>query len=115
VSSETKKILLIGAKGYDRAKEGLRLDCMPWDKLPKISNVRDYDVLIINLLSISTEADRQKVDWKKFNELLDFRAASDILAHEGKIVVLGDPRFEIPTRKTSGTKEFLNWTGATFR
>ena len=90
------------------------MNCVTWDKLSDIPNVRDYDVLVINLLSIKTEADRKKVDWVKFNELLSFHAASDILTHEGKIFVLGDPRFEIPKSKTEGAKQFLDWTGATF-
>jgi hypothetical protein len=114
MSSETRKILLIGAKGYDRAKEGLRLDCVTWDKLSDILNVRDYDVLVINLLSIKSVAERKKVDWKKFDELLDFRATSDILVHEGEIFVLGDPRFEIPIPNEKIIKPFVDWTGATF-
>ena len=110
MSSDAKKILLIGAKGYDRDKEGLRLKCVSWDKLSSIRNVRDYDVLVINLLSIKTTAERNKVDWKVFSKLLDFRAASDILNHGGEIIVLGDPRFNIldPILDT----EFLDWTGA---
>jgi hypothetical protein len=62
MSLETRKLLLIGAKGYDRSKEGLRLDCVPWDSLSRISNLRDYDTLVINLLSIKTEDERRKVD-----------------------------------------------------
>jgi len=114
MGSETRKLLLIGATGYDRVKDGLRLDCVSWDELSGIQNVRDYDVLVLNLLSIGTDAARKKVDWEKFNELLDFPATSDILTHKGRIIVLGDPRFEIPNLRESGTKKFLNWTGATF-
>jgi hypothetical protein len=112
VSSETKKILLIGAKGYDRAKEGLRVNCVTWDKISTISNVRDYDVLVINLLSIKTTAERKKVNWEKFNKLLDFHATSDIISHEGEIIIVGDPRFKILDELIA--KEFLDWTGATF-
>jgi hypothetical protein len=112
MSSDAKKILLIGAKGYDRDKEGLRLKCIPWDKLSVITNVRDYDVLIINLLNIKTDAERKTVDWVKFNSILNFKAAADILIHGGEIIVLGDPRFDIldPLLQT----EFLDWTGAKF-
>jgi len=124
MGSETRKLLLIGASGYDRAKEGLRLDCVNWGELSVVQNVRDYDVLVLNLLSIATEAARKKVDWARFNELLDFPAASDILTHNGTIVVLGDPRFEIPKLgartnpfplEGAGTKPFLEWTGAAFK
>jgi hypothetical protein len=114
MSSETKKLLLIGATGYDRAKDGVRLDCVSWDKIASVHNVRDYDVLILNLLSIGTHSARNKVNWEKFNVLLDFHAASDILMNNGKIVVLGDPRFEIPDLNVAGRKSFTDWTGATF-
>jgi hypothetical protein len=114
MSTKTRKLLLIGATGYNRTKDELRLDCVSWDELSKIANVRDYDVLVLNLLSISTEDARKKVDWAKFDTLLDFCAASDILTHEGRIVVLGDPRFQIPGPDGKGTKSFLEWTGAAF-
>jgi hypothetical protein len=114
MGSQTRKLLLIGATGYERSKDGLRLDCVSWDKIGEIENVRDYDVLVLNLLSIGTEAARRKVDWDKFNKLLDFPAASDILTHRGRIIVLGDPRFEILNLNESGRLKFLNWTGATF-
>jgi hypothetical protein len=113
MGSQTRKLLLIGASGYGRTKDGLRLNCVGWDELAQIPNVRDYDVLVLNLLSIATEEAKKKVDWDKFNELLDFPAATDILTHKGRIVVLGDPRFEI-TLKDKRTKRFLEWTGAGF-
>lgn len=114
MGSQTRKLLLIGATGYDRNKDGLRLDCVGWDKLCEIANVRDYDVLVLNLLSIATEAARKKVDWAKFSELLDFPSATDILTHSGTIVVLGDPRFEIPKPKGTELTPFTEWTGANF-
>ena len=114
MGSHTRKLLLIGATGYDRAKDGFRLDCVNWDELSTVQNVRDYDVLILNLLRINTEAARAKVDWQKFNQLLDFPAASDILTHEGAVVILGDPRFDIPRLNGKGMKPFLEWTGAEF-
>ena len=94
MSHKGRKLLLIGAEGYDRNKDGLRLDCVSWDRLSDVQNVRDYDVLVLNLLSINTEEARSKIDWQLFNRLLDFRAASDILMNKGTIVVLGNPRFE---------------------
>jgi hypothetical protein len=114
MSSNARKILLIGAKGYDRDKEGLRLKCVPWDKLTAIANVRDYDTLVIDLLSIKTAAQRKLVNWDQFNNLLDFQAASGILNHEGEIIVIGDPRFTIPDSRSLDGKEFLDWTGAKF-
>lgn len=114
MSAQGKKLLLIGATGYDRAKDGLRLDCVRWDRLSDVQNVRDYDVLVLNLLSIRTETARTNVDWTKFNQLLDFPAASDILIHKGQIVILGDPRFQFNLMDGAGLHPFLEWTGAHF-
>src|SRR5262245_57359430 len=103
MESQTRKLLVIGARGYDRNKDGLRLDCVSWNKIADIGNVRDYDVLVLNLLNIATTTARNQVDWARFSELLNFSTASDILIHEGRIVVIGDPRFDIPGIKESGT------------
>src|SRR5690242_2019132 len=114
MAAETRKLLLIGATGYDRVQDGLRLDCIPWDKLSEVASVRDYDVLVLNLLSIASAEARAKVDWNKFTQLLDFSAATDVLTHQdGKIIILGDPRFEIPSPR-GGPQAFLSWTGADF-
>jgi len=114
MAAATRKLLLIGAAGYDRVQDGLRLDCVPWSDLSKVASVRDYDVLAIDLLSIDSAEARAKVDWTKFNQLLDFSAATHVLAHQdGKMIILGDPRFEIPGVKGE-TQPFLSWTGALF-
>ena len=91
----------------------MRLDCIPWTNLSEIISVRDYDIVVLNLLSIALPETRAKVDWRKFNQLLDFSAATDVLTHNGKIIILGDPRFEIPNLQ-GGTQQFLCWTGADF-
>jgi hypothetical protein len=112
MASNSKKLLLLGATGFERNKEGLRLDCMGWEELGRIENVRDYDVLVLNLLKLKTEQARKKVDWTRFRRLFDFRATTDILEHEGKIVMVGDPRFEIPSEPiVSKPVQFLYWTG----
>ena len=115
MSSKGRKLLLIGATGYGRDKDGLRLDCVSWDRLSDVQNVRDYDVLVLNLLSIRTADARSKIDWAWFKQLLDFCAASDILMHKGTIVVLGDPRFEFIVIDGREPHPFLEWTGAHFR
>ena len=113
MTSGIRKLLLIGATGYDRVDDGLRLDCVPWAELSAVASVRDYDVLVLNLLSIASADDRAKVDWGRFTQLLDFSAATDVLTHDGKMVILGDPRFEIPGPKGE-LQHFLSWTGADF-
>ena len=50
--SRTRKIALLGAKGYEQKTETELIDCFLWKDLSKIRNVRDYDDLILDLLPI---------------------------------------------------------------
>ncbi|MDB6058053.1 MAG: hypothetical protein JWO95_1897 [Verrucomicrobiales bacterium] len=115
MGNKKQKVLLLGADGYSRTRDDVRVECFTWDKLFRIENLRDYDGLLLNLIPLSDEVARAKVDWKRFHALLDFCAASDILQHNGTIVVLGDPRFDIPPLTGSQDVPFLDWTGAFFR
>jgi hypothetical protein len=114
-----RKVILIGARGYERVHEGVRVECFPWDKIIKIKNIRDYDTVILNLLPLRNEASRKAVSWSVFLRLLDFTSAMDILVNGGAIVVVGDPRFDVPVeqskKKNSQPKlPFLAWTGINF-
>src|SRR5206468_9181711 len=62
MSANSKKLLIIGSANYGRDKEGMRIDCIPWEKLSGLQNVSDYDLLLINLLGLRTEAERKIVD-----------------------------------------------------
>ncbi len=130
------KVLLLGAKGYERTTDSVRLDCLLWENLNKLKNIRDYDLIILNLLAIPSREAQEQVDWDVFVRHLDFSSAIGILLNGGKIIVVGDPRFTIPTKtdeELSNTVEdteqsslmlsipnfsteqpFLNWTGANF-
>ena len=44
MSANSKKILIIGSANYDRSKEGIRIECIPWQKLSGLQNVSDYDL-----------------------------------------------------------------------
>jgi hypothetical protein len=115
MSANSKKLLILGSANYDRYKEGMRIDCVPWEKLSVLQNVSDYDLLLVNLLGLKEEGTRKKVDWARFQALFDFVATSDVLTHSGEIVILGDPRFSIPHRKEDGKQRpFLYWTGINF-
>ncbi len=53
--------------------------------------------------------------WDAFRQILDRPTASQILHSQGRIIVLGDPRFSIPTPNAQGGEEpFLSWTGLVF-
>lgn len=118
-----KKVILIGAEGYERADDSTRVDCFGWTSIGKIKNIRDYDTLIINVLGLKEDTKREQIDWECFCGLLDFHAARDILQHDGEIIVVGDPRFHVPTGEGSAEggpdaeeeEDFLNWTDISFR
>ena len=52
MSANSKKILIIGSANYDTSKEGIRIECIPWQKLSGLQNVSDYDLLLVNLLCL---------------------------------------------------------------
>ncbi len=129
MAERRRKVVLIGAKGYERADDSLCVDCLPWTNIRKLQNIRDYDVVILNLLSLTSKQSREEVDWAAFVTLLDFHSTMDILMNGGMIIVIGDPRFPItatpsdPKAKKEKLKEkegvdaaqaFLAWTGVKF-
>jgi hypothetical protein len=106
------KIALIGARGYERTAPQ-RVDCFAWEKLPSNLNLRDYDTVIIDLLSLPS---KNSVDWLIFEQILSLSVAIDILKSSGQVILIGDPRFSIPVKGSPTDKErpFLFWTGLTF-
>ena len=126
MAKRNQKVVLMGAKGFQRTTEGVQVDCFLWSQIGKIKNIRDYDTVILDLISLCTSESRQSVDWKKFSGLLDFHNTADILMNGGMIIVVGDPRFSIDpekkdkhakkTRKADEQKSrpFLEWTGVDF-
>ena len=118
-----KKVIIIGAEGYERIDETTRVECFSWTNIKKIKNIRDYDTLIINLLALKDDAKREQVDWEAFSEDLNFHAARDILQHDGEVIVVGDPRFRIPIEdegvqgesESKQEQDFLNWTDISFK
>jgi hypothetical protein len=119
------KLALLGASGYQRLSAQHRVDCFPWEKIDTIDNLRDYDTVVVDLLSLRSNSSRPttvsgaSIDWEAFRRVLNPMSMRDILG-EGSIIVVGDPRFNI--RCNEGTKEtpayytkpFLGWTGIKF-
>lgn len=110
-----EKIALIGALGYQRQSADLQLDCFPWDKVADIGNLRDYDVVLLDLLSLEQVT---TVDWSSLFNSLNPQSMAQILGPGGRIIVIGDPRFSIRRRSPNGREDieepFLAWTGVNF-
>lgn len=117
-----RKVLLVGAKGYQQTGEGVRVDCCLWTEIKKVSNIRDYDTIILDLLDFKIDKDRETVDWELFHHCLNFQNIMDILLNSGAIIIIGDPRFSIPILKDIEEKQskdktdqpFLQWSGIKF-
>jgi hypothetical protein len=130
MASRKRKVILIGAKGFQRTTEGVHVDCFLWSQVGKVKNIRDYDTVILDLLSLPSDEARGKVSWGKFFSLLDFHSTVDILQNGGMIVVIGDPRFRVSRTESDPKKQrarkkgepeeetedlpFLQWSGVDF-
>ena len=90
------------------------MDCFSWDRLRKVTNLSDYDIVILNLLSLE---DAGRLDSASFREMLDIQTAQEVLGKkDGAIFVLGDPRFSLKWQEPDGvhSEPFLVWTGIEF-
>lgn len=110
-----RRIALIGASGYEHGSEAAKVECFGWDRLRKVKNLADYDMLILDLLSLT---DPGAIDAKVFRSVLNAGIAGQVLgSDESAIYVLGDPRFDLPCEPSEGrvVEPFLSWTGLEFR
>jgi len=112
-----QKILLLGCNSYSGSNDEMIVVSCGWDKISPSINLRDYDTILINLLELSEEK-RSTINWQIFGEIVSLVVARDVLQNQGKIILVGDPRFQYPVanedgRDKKGTKnvDFLNWTG----
>lgn len=109
-----KKIALIGATGYKYASPEARVESFSWDRLKKVANLADYDIVVLNLLSLE---DVERLDSACFRKMLDMRTAQEVLRKkDSAIFVIGDPRFGLEWRSPDAvhSEPFLAWTGIEF-
>lgn len=114
MSKIKRKILLIGANGYNASNDEQTLRSVNWT-VGNFPNPKDFDIVIISLLDL----DLTEVNWRNFHEAFNHRATRDILYNRGQIIVIGDPRFGIPPVNDNGISgivfPFLDWTGLDFQ
>jgi hypothetical protein len=114
------KVALIGASGYATVTDTHRLDSFGWFQLDKLSNLRDYDAVVISLLEGRPDENAVHV-WNRLTTQLNARSCREITMNGGKIIIVGDPRFKISiTQETqAGTRlpvpyNFLDFTRGAF-
>ena len=98
------KVLVIGARGLSQVTEDLRVQCCEWTKVSTITNIRDFDTIVLNLLTIGTEELRSAVDWSSFFKTFGFRSTMEILLNGGRLVFVGDPHFEVKLQMAGAPK-----------
>lgn len=115
-----KKLLIIGDMNFVSNEADMRIEGASWHDLARVSNIADFDVVLLNLMYLQDRRHREEVDWDRLASLLSFQTVVDVLEPGGHIILLGDPRFEITLTDSSGpvtttrSRPFLHWTGAFF-
>lgn len=105
-----KKILIIGSSGFKRNTKEILIDSISWQRIKSKKNINicDYDILIIDLLSIVHE----EVDFQKFYKIVNINKIKEIIWNNGNVIVVGDPRFNCIVDKKEKTEiPFLIWSG----
>jgi hypothetical protein len=115
--SRKQKIIMLGCGGYQRNTDDIIVDCFSWDDIAKIKNIRDYDTLVVNLLSLSSV--NLPLNGDIVFEHLNIASTLEIIRNNGEIIVIGDPRFEVEITDQENKdkkikKPFLRWTGIDF-
>jgi hypothetical protein len=104
-----RRILILGTEGITGESDKFTVESVPWQDFARVRNVADYDVLMIDVTSL---ASNNEVNWSHYFSKINFSTISDILKHEGSIMVFGDPRLEVGP--PNEPRKFLSWTGLDF-
>lgn len=106
------RILVVGNKKVDSRNPNLV--SRAWNNLGSLPDIPDFDVVVINLLSLP--ADEHNVDWLSFLAKFTSNSALKVLGPGGQIVIIGDPSREVSVRDSGGNsrQSFLHWTGFEF-
>ena len=74
------KIAVIGATEPTYQSSEVRVACFPWNRLKKVANLADYDVVILDLLSLK---EPEELDVLAFRKVLDVRTVQQVLSKVG--------------------------------
>lgn len=94
------RILLVGSDNLVSYSEDRVLKCYPWNKLSSIQNMSDFDVVIVNFLTLGQA---KKINLEAFSKIFNIRNMADVLRHKGKLVLVGDLTQSLDSEKSSET------------
>jgi hypothetical protein len=83
------KIAVTGAPEPRYESSEVRVECFPWNRLKKITNIADYDAVVLNLLSLE---DPSKLDVLTFRRVLDIHTARQVLSKTGGAIFIHGAR-----------------------
>lgn len=90
------------------------VSCYAWENLINLPDIADFDVVVIDLLTLPDSI--KDVDWDSFLAKFNADAFGKVVLPGGQFLVIGDPRLSIPViyRGFRGTQSILAWTGFSF-
>lgn len=86
-----RKYLCVSSETSRFSQESFRLDRFSWEDISDISNVSDYDGVLLNLTSLEEAAKTKAIEWSHLEKVFDPVAWADVIRCRGLIVVVGDP------------------------
>lgn len=103
-----QKVILVGHDGIAGETDSHTVESVSWEALGSHRSLRDYDVVILNILDRAPD-----LSPSTHTRIFSPQLFADVVGHGGLIVVVGDPRFEVSA--LHGREDFLDWTGMRFR
>jgi hypothetical protein len=97
--SRRTKVAVIGVRGFSQQVEHYDVRSFPWNKLHRNQNLKDFDIVVISLLGSDQG---RRINGDVFSDVWDDEIASAVVSHGGRVIVLGDPRFELTTKDDNG-------------
>lgn len=106
--TRSRKVIVVGSTDFSFVDERFSVTSVNWETASRGPNLRDFDVVIFNLLS------DHAIQWSDddFKRRLKVSVLHDILDHDGDVIVLGDPRVSM---SYGNEPYFQDWLGLTFK
>jgi hypothetical protein len=77
---------------------GITLDRFSWKDISGITNLSDYDGILLNLTSLEEVGKTKAFELVHLGKVFDASAWADVIASNGPIVLVGDPCCSVPTQ-----------------
>jgi hypothetical protein len=93
-----KKYLCVSSATSRFSGVGITLDRFSWKDISGIKNLSDYDGILLNLTSLEETGKTKAFESVHLGKVFDPAAWADVIACNGRIVIVGDPCCSVPTQ-----------------